>query len=383
MRVVFDTTVFCADFQMRGNAFRIFLGGYHRAGIRLCIPDIVRDEAVNKYREECVSLADRAMQLVRDGERLIGARINHGFPTKQTVDSLKSEYSIQLTSLGLRDSCGFLPYPDISHRDLVSRALARRRPFREKGVGYRDALVWLSVLRLLAEDSEPLAFVTANTNDFWDGDGLHPDLRKDLEGSGWTGEHVRLFRTLEDLNHALIVPILQTLDDVREEIESGQGRFSLERWVQNDLRSLLRDEEGMGPLEPGHGSSSLSSVTRVRSIQVDAVRQVSSDQILLAATAEVDAELSLSADWDDYKNYSDVREFFETDEDDRFSWIDAVLPIRATVAFSLILTADSLRVLSSELDWWLTDFVDKVELNPHPMDAVVEYWAQDALTASI
>jgi hypothetical protein len=63
MLVVLDANVFCADFQMKGNAFRIFLAGFRRAGLRPCVPESVSDEVLNKYRENCDELAIQAQKL--------------------------------------------------------------------------------------------------------------------------------------------------------------------------------------------------------------------------------------------------------------------------------------------------------------------------------
>lgn len=72
MLVVLDATVFCADFQMRGNAFRIFLAGFRRAGFQPCVPESVTDEVLNKYRQNCDELAVEAQRLAHRAARLVG-----------------------------------------------------------------------------------------------------------------------------------------------------------------------------------------------------------------------------------------------------------------------------------------------------------------------
>jgi len=87
------------------------------------------------------------------------------------------------TLLGGGAGFTILPYPDVSHRDVTARALARRRPFDSLGhEGYRDALIWESVLafaRTLAR--ERVVLVSRNSKDFADAAGdLHADLRRDV-----------------------------------------------------------------------------------------------------------------------------------------------------------------------------------------------------------
>lgn len=93
------------------------------------------------------------------------------------------------------------------------------------------------------------------------------------------------------------------------------------------------------------------------------------DQDLLAATAEIDGIMDVSADWDDYEQFRDVREFFQSDADEPLSPGSADFPVHLTVGLSLILSPDTLAVLSSDVDWYETEYVQRVELNPHPEDA--------------
>lgn len=52
MLLVLDSNIICADFHLKGSDFRVLLDSLPRTGISLCVPEIVIDEAVNKYGEE-------------------------------------------------------------------------------------------------------------------------------------------------------------------------------------------------------------------------------------------------------------------------------------------------------------------------------------------
>jgi hypothetical protein len=221
-----------------------------------------------------------------------------------------------------------------------------------------------------------MVLVTANSADFGT-QALHVDLTKDLDVLGLSHGHVRLFHTLEELNHGLIIPTLERLDALRSQLAGGTGPMSLPDWVKDNLRDLLWDEEGLGPLEPGHGSSRFSSIVDVRRVQIDAVRQLGADQVLVAATAKIAGSLSVSADWEDYQKYEDVREFFGTDDDEPFSSVSADFPISATAAFSLVLSGER-DVLSWELDWYEAEYGSRSDINPHPIDEETEHSHDDA-----
>src|SRR2546423_1312608 len=177
MHVVFDATVFCADFQMRGNAFRVFLSGYRRAGLKPCVPNSVFDEVRNKYQENCDELAKQPSKLAHDAARLVGRDVIQVFPDENYTDLLSSSYhSHFFNTIVVEHEFEALPYPAISHKDLAKRALRKRRPFREHDAGYRDSLLWSAILEKLAKGQQPIAFVTNNWKDFGTKGELHEHL---------------------------------------------------------------------------------------------------------------------------------------------------------------------------------------------------------------
>lgn len=370
MLVVFDATVFCSDFQMKGNAFRVFLSGYRRAGLIPCVTESIRDEVLNKYRENCDELSKQATKLAHDATRLVGRDVIHVFPDKNYTDLLYSTYSSHfLNTIVVEHEFETLAYPAISHKDLAKRALRKRRPFREHDAGYRDSLLWSAILERLAKDRTPIAFVTNNSRDFATKGELHEHLIDDLKEIGVESKVIRLFHTLSELNDALIVPTLQQLDAVRRQLGDESDPSSIHKWVQRSLLDLLRYEEAVGPLVPGHGSSHISSIDKIKTVRIDATRQLSPDQFLVSATAELDTTLSISADWEDYQAYEDVRDLFQSDDEEPFSFVSTEWPLELTVAFTLILKAETLEEVSSEIDWYDECYGGRVEINSHVDDS--------------
>jgi hypothetical protein len=354
---------------MRGNAFRVFLSGFRRAGLMPCLPDSVRDEVLNKYRENCDQLAKQAAKLAHDASRLVGRDVIQAFPDKKYTDLLYSGYSSHFfKTVTMEEEFEHLPYPSISHKDLAKRASEKRRPFREHDGGYRDSLLWSAILERLTKDKQPIAFVTNNTRDFGKGK-LHEHLAEDLHQAGLAQDVITVFQTLSELNEALILPTLKRLDAVRDNLSDEVHPTSVRKWIDDSLLDLLSYEEGIGPLEPGHGRSWPSKIVDVQSITIDATRQLSPSQILVTATAELNLSLSISADWDDYQTYEDVRELFRSEDEEPFSFADADFPLELKVAFTLILDEDILAPISSEIDWFEDDYSGKVEINPHVTDS--------------
>jgi PIN domain len=109
-----------------------------------------------------------------------------------------------LTNSGVR----LLDLPDVAHRDLVERALARRAPFDDRGqAGYRDALIWHNLLEIAAS-GQMVIFVT-NDGDFLDRNDrtqLHPDLVQDVRVAGLDPTRIRPVGSLKEAVNEVIEP---------------------------------------------------------------------------------------------------------------------------------------------------------------------------------
>lgn len=142
-------------------------------------------------------------------------------------DDIEDAFGAVLAKTGIRD----VPVPEVSTLDLLERDLGRRRPFLEiehgttkKSVGFRDVLIWESVLELLGESSseDTVFFVTFDGGFIAeDKKSLHPHLMEDLDRLGIPRERVRLVRGIpeaislvEDLVACMVSPPLDdTLED--------------------------------------------------------------------------------------------------------------------------------------------------------------------------
>ncbi len=180
--VVLDSNAVILDLRPKEAAWSGLLRAVREARVHVYLPDIVVDELVAHrptVHQPDVANAVAAVRALRDAR------------PDRLVDGL------------LGGGAGFtiLPYPDLPHREVARRALARRRPFDPLGHdGYRDALVWESVLALARTLSrERLVLVSRNRKDFAADDGsLHADLRRDVAALT-TGSTIVLVRDVGSL----------------------------------------------------------------------------------------------------------------------------------------------------------------------------------------
>lgn len=364
MRVLVDTNIFCTDYRLSGTAFRVFLEAITRLGLTCCVPEIVRDELLAVHRRAMEEAAASIQKAERAWLQLTGVKPKTAIaPTD--IDSLAREYSRFIDEQFSRAGARVLPYPDVPHRALVQRATSRRRPFNESGSGYRDALIWATLLSLLESEPGPVAFVTNNTRDFGVTPALHPDLSADLPA----GRTVDLFNSLGQFNAARIVPHLEHLDTVLRQLEANaHPQFSLHAWVERELCDLLNvSEDGAHfvGLDPTHCHARACALKSISNVAVDDVRLLPSHDLLVLANVDVTVEVSVSADSNDCERDRHVREFFDSDCGDGATiWVDET----GNVAFTLTLAGPTLEVETAELDE--VDAAARIEINPHPRRVV-------------
>lgn len=181
MYVVLDSNIYCADYFARSAPFGYLIHFLNNTGHTLLIPRVVLEEVPNvrakKVAEESESLRKALASLRRMTQLSL----------PEAVGEIASEdYNLLNVMSDRVDDLEVIEYLDVDHATIFERALNLRRPFRANEKGYRDALLWLSLLQFLR--SKPagtkVVFINGNKNDFYSDDSaisFHPDLLKDLE----------------------------------------------------------------------------------------------------------------------------------------------------------------------------------------------------------
>lgn len=178
MKVIFDTTVLGHGFNAKSADVLLVKKFLDSTSSELCVPATVIEEAVNLVRKS----VEGANQELREPQRLTGDITTFKkFDVKSAVAKYRGDLDALLQSLKAR----ILPFPTVSHADLANRALAAYKPFVTGGRGYRDALIWYTVLELASScGGEDIAFVSANSHDWCKSKTeleLHADLVNDLK----------------------------------------------------------------------------------------------------------------------------------------------------------------------------------------------------------
>lgn len=141
--VVLDSTELSSDFMCTGLKLQLVDHMFHETWLSVRVPASVVEETIANHAREASKLHVAARRLSRDRRRL-------GLEGAVSADDESFDYRSYLIDRFDRLGITVLPWPSVTHEELVARAVRRRPPFDEKGGGYRDSLVWADAVQLAA-----------------------------------------------------------------------------------------------------------------------------------------------------------------------------------------------------------------------------------------
>lgn len=210
--------------------------------VRLCVPEVVIRETVAHYRAELLD----AQRLINRGNRLLRKLSQDRLP-QHVIANDEIGAQVAIYESWLRDTVQefgeVLPLPEVEHGVLVDAVLAGRKPFSSGEKGYRDALIWHTLL--VAARDEPLTFVTSNSKDFLgsSGSALADDLLDDLRTASIAPDMVRPLTSLDPILDEQLPVDTQALEFFVSFAQSSAGKQRLRSLVEDFF-----DEERRVPL---------------------------------------------------------------------------------------------------------------------------------------
>lgn len=316
MVLVLDTNIFCNDFHLKSTNFNLLLDNLPVISAELYIPEVVVDETIKKHKEhvekEITPLFSLNKKLTKYLD--IPSIINYQKEELQKITNMfPALFKGKLSSYHTK----YIPYPNVSHKDILKRKFSGKKPFKPDGRGYRDYLIWCSILDLLKSNpEEELVFITNNKEDFGRG-RLYEDLIKDLKNINFNMDTFNLYHDIWSFNNSLIVPKLKKLDKVREQIISENFEtFNIRKWIFSELIDEIDTDWIKSQVFNIDHSSSLSiGLNQINTIEIIDSYYVSENEIMLDLKTEIDVDLDLSVDIQDYTYDERVRNLVGYDPD--------------------------------------------------------------------
>lgn len=347
MRIVFDTNILVQDLRLKGALFRVLFDSLLKISNTLHVPEVVLDEAVNKYRRRLEAVVSTMSSSVEDASWLLGRKLHTQLKHDDVLDETR-KYKEWLERQLKSNHAEILPYPKKTHKDVVTRLLANRRPFNRGESGYRDYLIWETVLGLAVSSKDDIAFVSANTKDFLDEQcaGLHPDLLMDIKSLGIAESKLTYYRGLNNLIDSAITPTLKKLNSIAKQLNANAfPGLNFSKWLEDNLVGIL---DGSMIEKGPYSEAVLRETVNLESVLVSEVSQLSSGEVF------VEVEVKFVGNFECYINKSDYysgdhQGVVVTDS----NWNDHVMQVVVEspieVYLGLTLNLDNQKITSSDV----------------------------------
>lgn len=204
---------------------------------------VVIDECVNKFSETIARRRIEILHAVNELKKAVGQEFLISIPDYQ-LEEWVSSYRSTIEQIFEGEGSYILPYPEVSHEEIVHRAMRGTKPYNKgKKDGYRDTLIWFSILEELKnEPDKDICIVTANLSDFGqivDGRAIPEEqLTLDLTSRGYRKDSLKLLTSLEAIIKIHIEYQISMLGEVKEAILSKSWS---ERKLEQDVESAIED----------------------------------------------------------------------------------------------------------------------------------------------
>lgn len=213
--IYIDTNIFMNESFFRSAQAQAFLKACSIIQVSVVIPDIVIDEVLGNF-PKTLKAKVKALQVA---QKELGRLIEIA-PQEISASEEVDAYQDWLLELFEEKGVVILPYPEVKLKTMVQKSYENEKPFKETGEGYKDFLVWETVIKHIEGKSttSPNYFLTNNTRDFGakdsaDKDIIHPKLTGQIEEEDL---RPKLYTSLKGAFDVLLAPNLQdmTLEEI-------------------------------------------------------------------------------------------------------------------------------------------------------------------------
>ena len=351
MYVLLDASVLISEDFGKSARMQLLLSSSSVVGHTICIPALAIEEVYAKYRKVLDSEVKKVRDSLRGLSRQLGELLNSPI-SDLDVAAKVSLFREILEAQFTEPNCDILDYPDVSHNEMVKRAVARRRPFDDKGSGFRDALIWYSILQLAKTVGDEIVLVSLD-NDFAGADKkLHSDLTDELVECGHSKDKVILVQSLADFIDTYVRPNLKSVVEDSPKEALAEWGLDLEEAIALAVQDTYAGEE-WSPEQLGlqweYETLHLDIVEQVDDFEVVEVREVSNSQYLIRIKSSLECSFDAFVFKADTYIMDDLR-IVDFDWNDHYALATVSLPLLVEIDL-LIDLSDSehnIKVLSME-----------------------------------
>lgn len=348
MKVVLDSNILIADFNLQTPNFTVLFESSRNNRINLFIPQVVLDEVINKYEQQISKMHSEINTQIRKYNKLTSNSFENPIES-DSIQNAVNTYRDKINSLFEKNAITILPYPDVDHAVLARKAMLSRKPFNSNEKGYRDNLIWENIKKIIADEnpdaivSPELVFITGNYKDFsGKSNELHEELLEELINEN-KSEDIVLYESLGEFNEKVSKLYYQEVFKFKERLEN-QDFWDFD--LKSDIETFLFDDFVGSELHNyrqfvpyANDSPIVDAINENFELNITSVKQISSTEFLIDVDFELETHLNYFIDKHDYwSSENDDFSVIDLDWNDHVVFVESEVQI--PISISLIIDAE-------------------------------------------
>lgn len=251
MDIILDSNIFRSDISLRSKEFDVIIDYLKKTESSIVLPQIILDEIKGLYVR---TINERIIELnknINNVNLLLPDNKKHISTIK--IDTLRE---VENYEIFIKKTLGISPYKIIPYNNnylpiISTRAISRVKPAGEKGQGFRDTLIWLTMKDYcLTCHEKQITFISINTEDFATADksSLHESLKAECDE---IKIKINYFKSVKDfienqsikidfITHDWIAENLdyESVGDIVKSYLNSEERRSIISWIQSETGEL-------------------------------------------------------------------------------------------------------------------------------------------------
>ena len=271
--IFIDTNIVMNENFFRSATAQAFLKACLILNIEVVVPEAVYDEILGNFPKKIKERFEVFEKAQKELSKFLDLDL-----TEISLEDEVEDFEEWLIKLFEDNGVVIAPYPDVSGKELIEKAYAGRKPFKNSGEGYKDYIIWKTIKVYIEQKSSslPNLFITNNVKDFSEKDDgvliLHSDLANQIQEFA---KKPKLYSSLKSVLDNELMPNLQgiSLGDLPD--------------IDAEDISNLTEEFLLGDL-PDYSAFGFENVPFSNDVMISGVGDYEIDEILLT---KVDDEI--------------------------------------------------------------------------------------------
>lgn len=198
MNIIFDTNIFQSNFNLSQSKFDVISSYLRKTKGELLVPYVVKREIEKNFKSSLKKRMKSIISSYNEANPFLLSMVTS--PKLLEIESQKEIIESYLKCDIENDVSNYFSFVkekipqtkvydvcplDLDFTHVIEQALVSEPPFKQSGEGFKDALVWQSVLKCgLSSEGSRIIFITQNSNDFGKNEILNENLLKESKQKG-------------------------------------------------------------------------------------------------------------------------------------------------------------------------------------------------------